>query len=283
MPAHGAVEAPLHHSMTNRAVILARGLGTRMRKADSTARMSGDQAQVASTGVKALIPIGRPFLDYVLSALADAGVHRICLVIGPEHDVLRRRYTVDAKPSRLSIEFAVQQEPRGTADAVLAAETWTDGEPFLVINSDNYYPVDALTRLAALDEPGLVAFRRVGLLADGQIDPARVTSFAVLDLDGEYLRRIIEKPDASTLAALGDDIFLSMNCWRFDRRIFPLCRKVPLSPRGELELPAAVQHAIESGVLGFRAVRVESAVLDLSRQIDIASVASRLEGIEVVL
>src|SRR4029453_221381 len=220
MPAHGAVEAPLHHSMTNRAVILARGLGTRMRKADSTARMSRGQAQVASTGVKALNPIGRPFLDYVLSALADAGVHRICLVIGPEHDILRRRYTVDAKPSRLSIEFAVQQEPRGTADAVLAAETGTDGEPSLVINSDNYYPVDALTRLASLDEPGLVAFRRVGLLADGQIDPARVTSFAVLDLDGEYLRGLMEKPDASTLAALGDDIFLTIICGRLTRPFF---------------------------------------------------------------
>jgi dTDP-glucose pyrophosphorylase len=269
--------------MTTRAVILARGLGTRMRKADSTARMSGDQAHVASTGVKALIPIGRPFLDYVLSALADAGVHHVCLVIGPEHEVLRRRYMVETTLSRLTIEFAVQQEPRGTADAVLAAESWTIGEPFLVINSDNYYPVDALQPLAALDEPGLVAFSRTGLLADGQIDAARVTSFAVLDLDGDYMRRIIEKPDVRTLDTLGDDVFLSMNCWRFDRRIFPMCREVPLSARGELELPAAVQHALQTGVMRFRAIRVESAVLDLSRQVDIASVAARLAGVEVVL
>jgi dTDP-glucose pyrophosphorylase len=269
--------------MTTRAVILARGLGTRMRKADSAARMSGDQAQVASTGVKALIPIGRPFLDYVLSALADAGVQRTCLVIGPEHDLLRRRYTVEVSPTRLTINFAVQQEPRGTADAVLAAESWTDGEPFLVVNSDNYYPVGALRALASLDESGLVAFSRAGVLADGQIDAARVTSFAVLDFDGGYLRRIIEKPDAETLATLGEDVFLSMNCWRFDRAIFPVCREVPLSARGELELPAAVQHAIQRGTMRFRAIRVECPVLDLSRQVDIAGVASRLAGIEVVL
>ena len=99
----------------------------------------------------------------------------------------------------MTIDFAVQQEPHGTADAVLAAESWTDGEPFLVINSDNYYPVDALRRLASIDEPGLVAFSRVGLLADGQIEPSRVASFAVLDLDGDYMRRIVEKPDAETL------------------------------------------------------------------------------------
>lgn len=280
---HGAAEGALNQSMTTRAVILARGLGTRMRKADSAARMSGDQAQVASTGVKALIPIGRPFLDYVLSALADAGVHRVCLVIGPEHDLLRRRYTVETTPSRLTIDFAVQRKPRGTADAVLAAESWANDEPFLVLNSDNYYPIDALQELASLDEPGLVAFSRAGILADGQIDAARVTSFAVLDFDGDYVRRIIEKPDAETLAALGQHVFLSMNCWRFDRGIFPMCRTVPLSARDELELPAAVQQAIQSGAMRFRAIRVESPVLDLSRQVDIAGVASRLAGVEVVL
>jgi glucose-1-phosphate thymidylyltransferase len=269
--------------MTARAVILARGLGTRMRRADEAARVSGAQAQVASTGVKALIPIGRPFLDYVLSALADAGVTSTCLVIGPEHDLVRRHYTVDARPSRLTIDFAVQERPLGTADAVLAAEAWTSGEPFLVLNSDNYYPVEALTALAALHEPGLVAFTRSGLLADGQIDAARVASFAVLELKDGYLRRIIEKPDPQTLAALGTDVFISMNCWRFDRRIFPMCRVVPLSARGELELPAAVEHAIAIGVMRFRAVPMDVPVLDLSRQIDIAAIAARLAGVQVAL
>jgi len=55
-----------------KAVILARGLGTRMRKADSAARLDPTQAAAADTGIKAMIPVGRPFLDYVLSALADA-------------------------------------------------------------------------------------------------------------------------------------------------------------------------------------------------------------------
>jgi hypothetical protein len=62
-----------------------------------------------------------------------------------------------------------------------------------------------------------------------------------------------------------------------------MCRDVPLSARGELELPAAVEHALHTGAMRFRAIRVESPVLDLSRQVDIASVASRLAGVEVVL
>ena len=74
----------------DKAVILARGLGTRMRQEDPGAGLSQAQKEVARSGIKALIPLGRPFLDYVLSGLADAGYRRVCLVIGPEHEALRR-------------------------------------------------------------------------------------------------------------------------------------------------------------------------------------------------
>ena len=268
--------------MTTRAVILARGLGTRMRRADGNQDVTLAQADVAATGVKALIPVGRPFLDYGLAALADAGITEIGLVIGPEHQSVRDYYASLAL-SRLRVHFIVQQEPRGTADAVLAAEAWTDGQPFLVLNSDNYYPVSALTSLAALDEPALVAFSRAGLVADGQINPARMASFAVLELDGDFLVRIIEKPNSGELSRLGPTLWVSMNCWRFDAQIFDACRQVPLSPRGELELPAAVGLALADGRMRIRAVRVNLPVLDLSRRTDIPGVAARLSGLEVRL
>jgi glucose-1-phosphate thymidylyltransferase len=268
--------------MTDRAVVLARGLGKRMRRADPAATLTGDQAAAAASGVKALIPIDRPFADYVLSALADAGVRRVCLVIGPEHDLVREHYD-EAGLTRLQVDFAVQQEPRGTADAVLAAEAWTGGEPFLAINSDNYYPPAAIAALVAAEEPALVAFSRAGLLADGQIDQVRIASFAVADLEGDHLRRIIEKPDAASLAQLGSQLYVSMNCWRFDSRIFAACRDVPPSPRGEMELPSAVQRAIDAGVMRVRAFRMDLPVLDLSNRGDVAGVAARLAGVAVRL
>ena len=253
-----------------------------MRRGDQVASVSGPQAEVAATGVKALIPIGRPFLDYILDGVAQAGITRVGLVIGPEHDAIRDYYSSIAL-TRIRIDFIIQHEPRGTADAVLAAESWTAREPFFVLNSDNYYPIEALERLAALNEAALVAFSRKGLLADGQIDPSRIASFAVLDLHGDYLARIIEKPDRTTLEALGSDLYVSMNCWRFDQRIFDACRAVPLSPRRELELPLAVQHAIAHGTMKVRAIRTDRPVLDLSSRADIAGVASRLAGVQVRL
>jgi len=47
----------------DKLVVLARGLGTRMRRSDAGAAVDRHQAVVADSGVKAMIPIGRPFFD----------------------------------------------------------------------------------------------------------------------------------------------------------------------------------------------------------------------------
>src|SRR5512135_2680862 len=129
-----------------KAVILARGLGTRMRRPDTGTSLDRAQADVADSGVKAMIPIGRPFLDYVLSTLADAGYRHVCLVIGPEHTKVREYYgSLDS--GRIQVHFAIQQEAKGTADAVAAAEQFAGSDDVIVINSDNYYPLSALRGL----------------------------------------------------------------------------------------------------------------------------------------
>ena len=131
-----------------------------------------------------MIPFRRPFLDYILSALADAGCQDVCLIIGPEHDQVRDYYERTRPPRRVRVSFAIQAEARGTADAVLAAEGFAGTDPFLVLNSDNYYPVDVLKALVALDGPGLPAFQREALITRGNIDPDRIRSYAVLTIDG---------------------------------------------------------------------------------------------------
>jgi dTDP-glucose pyrophosphorylase len=180
---------------TTRAVVLARGLGTRMREPDPAAPLSDAQRRAADAGRKMMIPVhGRPFLDYVLGTLADAGLAEVALIVAPDHESVRRHYT-DAPPSRVALSFVVQPEPRGTADAVLAVEPWTNGEPFLAMNADNLYPVAALARLTSLDEPGLLAFERDDLVRSGNIPADRVQLFALLEVDEDgYLTRIVEKP-----------------------------------------------------------------------------------------
>jgi dTDP-glucose pyrophosphorylase len=261
-----------------KAVVLAAGRGTRMREQDDAATLDEQQRAAAAAGLKALIPIdGEPFLDYVLAAVADAGVREACLVVGPGDDPVRRHYEASA-PDGLALHFAVQHSPRGSADALRAAEGFAAGDDFIVINSDNHYPPAAIAALLSLDGPGLVAFRRDGLLR-GNITAARLAGYAlVLPAADGMLCRIIEKPGPAELAAQGEAGVFSMTCWRFDRHIFEACRAIGLSPRGELELPDAVRHAMT--VLGqrFRVVPMSEPVLDLSARSDVAPVAALLRG-----
>ena len=249
-----------------------------MREADPGVRLSDAQQRAADAGLKAMMHVhGRPFLDYVLSALADAGITEVALVVAPDHDAVRRYYATDAPPSRIRLDYVVQQDPQGTAHALLAAEAWTEGGMFLAMNADNLYPAGALADLARLPEPGLPAFDRDDLVRSGNIPLDRVKSFALIEVDDEgYLTR--HRREAGGGSRDGDPVLVSMNCWHFDSRIFAACRDVPRSVRGEFELPEAVGLAIRRGVR-FRALPARGAVLDLSRRADAAEVERRLTGI----
>ncbi len=71
-----------------------------------------------------------------------------------------------------------------------------------------------------------------------------------------------------------------MNCWRFAPSIFDACRRIEPSPRGELELPAAVRYAVRVLHERFRVIAVDTGVLDLSRREDIAEVERRLADVD---
>jgi glucose-1-phosphate thymidylyltransferase len=263
-----------------KAVLLARGLGSRMKE-DAGAALTEAQAAAASRGAKGMMPIGtRPFLDYVLGALADAGCSSVCFVVAPDHAAIREYYDGPGRPVRLSIEYAIQPIADGTARAVASAEAYAGRDAFLVLNSDNLYPAEVLRRLVDLDGPGLPAYEPDALIRDSGFPAGRVASFAALEVDaGGYLSRIVEKPGRDFFDAAGPRALVSMNVWRFDARIFDACRDVPRSVRGEYELPEAVGLAVQRGVK-FKTFRADGAVLDLSRRSDVALVSARLGRVE---
>lgn len=254
-----------------------------MRQGDAGAALDATQSAVADAGMKGMIPIGRPFLDYVMSALADAGVTDVCLVIGPEHQAVRDYYGALAA-ERVRVHFAVQREARGTADAVAAARDFAGGKTILVLNSDNYYPVEAYRQLVALGASGLVGFDREALVAQGNIPEERIRKFALVECDAAgLLASIVEKPDEATYARLAGHALVSMNLWSFSPVIFDACRRVQPSARGELELQDAVRVAMHELGERFVVLPFAGGVLDLSSRRDVAAVSERLAGTEVHL
>jgi UDP-N-acetylglucosamine diphosphorylase/glucosamine-1-phosphate N-acetyltransferase len=112
------------------AIVMAAGMGTRMK----------------SDLPKVLVPVaGRPMVEYVLDALAAAGVDRVIVVVGYRGDDVRC-----ALADRRGLEFVYQAEQLGTGHALMVCREAIDGHdgPVLVLAGDS--PMMRAESLAAL-------------------------------------------------------------------------------------------------------------------------------------
>lgn len=265
-------------------MILAGGLGTRMQKQVEGLVLDDPTARLADEGTKGLIPIGRPFLDHTLQALLDAGCRDFCLIVPPGASAIRGYYeAVSGQLADAALSFAVQDEPLGTAHAVACGRDWAGDDPFMVVNSDNFYMPRTVRDLMAAPAPATVAFERQSLIAGSNIPAERIRRFAVMDIDpAGHVKRIVEKPDDPDAYAVGGKLYVSMNCFLLTPEIFTACESIEPHPqRNEYELPAAVQYSIEELALTYTAVPSAEGVLDLTARTDIAAVRKLLSGHKV--
>jgi bifunctional UDP-N-acetylglucosamine pyrophosphorylase/glucosamine-1-phosphate N-acetyltransferase len=156
------------------AVVLAAGEGTRMR----------------SRRPKVLHEIGRlPLVAHVLKALTAAGVDRVAVVIGPDHEATAKVVGAEAPGA----SAYVQAERRGTAHAVLAAR------PALEAGADDVLVVFGDTPFVSPDTVELLR----GVLADGAsvvvggMVPPNPTGYGRLVMEDGRLAAIREERDAS--------------------------------------------------------------------------------------
>jgi len=267
----------------DKVVILARGLGTRMQRDVESLKLKPEVEEMVKKGWKAFIPIkDKPFLDYLINELRKAGLRKICLVIGPEHEEVRRYYEeLDRKDPTLSISFAIQEKPLGTANAVYAAREFAGDDSFIVVNGDNLYFAETLRILK--DQKNqicyAIGFEKDYLIANSNFDEDRIRSFAVMMVDEDFnLVKIIEKPDDPEKYRTRFGILISMNLWRFTPHIFWACERIEPHPvRKEYELTSAVQLLIDEKVIPVKIIPVKAGILDLTYRFDIPAVEERLK------
>lgn len=210
-----------------KGVILAGGLGTRM---------------LPSTRVtnKHLLPVyDRPMIYYPIQTLIEAGIDEILLVTGGHHagDFLQLLGNGRGLGIR-ELHYTYQEGEAGIADALRLAEDFADGGKVCVILGDNLLekgvraPAEAFARQPA----------GARILLKEVPDAQR---FGVVELDGERIVRIIEKPKQppTNLAVTG--------VYFYDARVFDFIRTLKPSGRGEFEITDVNNAYLDAGLLEY--------------------------------
>jgi glucose-1-phosphate thymidylyltransferase len=243
--------------MTRKGVILAGGSGTRL--SPLTVAVS-----------KQILPVyDKPMIYYPLSTLMLAGIREILIISTPRDTPRFRELLADGSQWGLDITYAVQDQPRGIAEALLIGADFITDSPVALVLGDNLFFGHGLT----------------GVLADANNSRDRATIFTyrvknperygVVELaaDGS-VARIVEKPATppSHLAVTG--------LYFYPPGVPDVAGQLQPSSRGELEITAVNNWYLDRGLLQMKVLHRGFAWLDTGTHEALHQAASFVQTVQ---
>jgi glucose-1-phosphate thymidylyltransferase len=240
-----------------KGILLAGGSGTRLYP-------------LTRSVSKQLLPVyDKPMIYYPLSVLMLAGLRDILVISTPEDTPRIQELLGDGSHIGLSLQYAVQDEPRGIAEAFLIGADFIGSDPVCLILGDNI--------LYGHDLPDMV--REAAALRDGAVvfgyyvsDPER---YGVVSFDGDQrVLSIEEKPEnpRSNYAVMG--------LYFYDSRVVDIARSLQPSGRGELEITDVNKRYLKEGNLAVRLMGRGFAWLDAGTHTSLLEASQFVRTIE---
>lgn len=158
---------------TTRVVLMAGGLGTRLRP-------------LTETVPKPMIPVGgKPMLEQILSEFRDQGFERFSISVNYKKELVQDHFG-DGSAFGVSIDYIVESERMGTAGALSLMER-TPAAPFIVMNGDILVSMNFGTLLehhARTEAAATMVVREY----------THQVPYGVVRTSGDYMTDIVEKP-----------------------------------------------------------------------------------------
>ncbi len=177
--------------MRMEAIVLCGGMGTRLKE------ITGDLP-------KSMVDIhGKPFLEYILRMLADAGFEHVVLAVGYRAEVIHSYFGNNFHSVR--IEYAVEKEPLGTGGAICNALPYCKQDRIFIMNGDT---------MAQVPFAYVLRQHRTGITICGKWmeDTGR---YGVLDVDSENRVTAFREKQSSRSGYINAGIYL------IDRNVIP--------------------------------------------------------------
>ena len=243
--------------VSRKGIILAGGSGTRLYPL----------TQVVS---KQLLPVyDKPMIYYPLSTLMLAGIREIMVITTPHEQAMFKQLLGDGQQWGIRLEFAVQPQPEGLAQALIIAEDFLDGKPSCLILGDNI-------------------FHGVGLLdvlqrADRRSEGATVFGYWVRDPE-RY--GVVETDDAMRVISIEEkpaeprSNYAVTGLYFYDGRASEFARRLEPSARGELEITDLNRCFLDDGSLSLVRLGRGFAWLDTGTHEALQQASSFIETIE---